>query len=648
MTDNTKSSGALSYVRNFFASLDGIVYFILNLIFELFFNLSNASIHNEDIINGFFNRIQLIIGIYIVFKLSFSIINGIINPDQAMDSKKGASGIILRIITSLVMLSLIIPLSGIPDSEPAGSLNADIRDTGVLFGTLQNLQSRILNGNIIGKLIIGIPDSKKTDENFLSESQQVVASITKGFVSINMKPDGENWMCGGPVDESDTQIQIFNMSSSKYSDILDLVTIKCDEGSKYKFSYMFIFSSILGIAFIIIVAGFCVDVAVRLIKLLILRVIAPIPIISYIDPKSEKDGAFGAWVKTLTSTYLDLFLRLIVIYFIVFIAFLMIDTFNSNNIGFTSNNTFINQLSLIAIWIGLFVFAKQSPQFFKTMLGIKSDTKGFFSGVGSIIGAGAIAGAVGANAAMSGKNAYLRGKMHNDATIQENETAGQRTKRIMGNVGAGLIGGISSNVSGTKAALKAKNNRIGAATNARNDKINAYSDKLANPNNNYSSNLGAIIGRVSDKAKEDSALNVNGADINSGASKIFGSKYSFTGNNLNSARFESLRASASAQGLDKFSFGGQDVSMDDAALLSDVVKKNSESAYFSQRQSGPDADGNLINLVNNANKSGKYVAGKPQLSSSSSFGKDVKAKAGQYGNVGSNVKRNLYNARKSK
>ena len=54
---------------------------------------------------------------------------------------------------------------------------------------------------------------------------------------------------------------------------------------------------------VVILLSFTIDVAVRAVKLAVLRLIAPIPIISYMDPKGSKDSAFNSWVKTLTSTY---------------------------------------------------------------------------------------------------------------------------------------------------------------------------------------------------------------------------------------------------------------------------------------------------------------------------------------------------------
>ena len=60
---------------------------------------------------------------------------------------------------------------------------------------------------------------------------------------------------------------------------------------------------------LVIMLFFTVDVAIRAIKLGILRIIAPIPIISYVDPKSAKDGSFNNWLKALISTFAELFIK---------------------------------------------------------------------------------------------------------------------------------------------------------------------------------------------------------------------------------------------------------------------------------------------------------------------------------------------------
>ena len=86
-------------------------------------------------------------------------------------------------------------------------------------------------------------------------------------------------------------------------------------GRSYALKMSYLISTIVGIVMVVIMFMICFEVAKRVFQLAALQLIAPIPIISYMDPKGSKDGAFNSWVKLLTTTYLDLFTRLAVIYF---------------------------------------------------------------------------------------------------------------------------------------------------------------------------------------------------------------------------------------------------------------------------------------------------------------------------------------------
>ena len=184
------------------------------------------------------------------------------------------------------------------------------------------------------------------------------------------------------------------------SSVVDVVNIRCDNSELGKKIYAFTYMPLIGLitsgimAFIIV--GFTVDIAVRAVKLAMLRLIAPIPILSYIDPKSQKDGAFGNWTKSLISTYVDLFVRLAIIFFG---AFLIQSLFSDGTFsGINSGNALVDMFSVVFIIIGILVFMKQAPAFLKNALGIKSQPMGnvglagLLGGAAMAIGGGGAAG----------------------------------------------------------------------------------------------------------------------------------------------------------------------------------------------------------------------------------------------------------------
>ena len=382
------------FFRSIFAALDSLGYWLLEGIYDVFFAVANAEILSGDTMNDLYLRLQLIFGVFMIFKLSLTILNIIINPDNYKDKQKGAGTIVVRIAVMLIMLTLIIPIN-IPNTN-GNELNERINENGILFGFLYQFQDSVIRENVLGKLILGSNVDNTADSNNMSDMGGMMALTTaKAFMTPTLINEDaeittedsfteENTACYNDLDA----IHYFD-NATKPSYLLDHINDTCENsdagGEVFAMQYTiiggFVFSLVMGI----IVLGFTVDVAVRSIKLAVLRIIAPVPIISYITPGAEKDGAFGNWVKTLTSTYLDLFIRLAVISFGAYIIVMLMDSDGGLNVLTTSTNWFTSSLATIFVILGILVFMKQAPKFFKDVFGIKGDGH-LFSGVGAALG----------------------------------------------------------------------------------------------------------------------------------------------------------------------------------------------------------------------------------------------------------------------
>lgn len=393
--------------RSFFTALDNFGYFFVNGVFSIFFTIVNADIFSGVVINTFYERIQLILGIIMIFKLSFTLLQIIVNPDMFKDKQKGAGSIVMRVAVVLVLLSLIVPIDNIPvdDDNP---LNVQIRNNGILFGFLYQFQNSVINDNILGKLILGsntdsISEEDGSDLGNMSDIGPIISStVAKAFIKPTFKEGApeeinseeeysQNVACSG-----ETEAMPYFNSNLTSGTLVRHINDTCDSNGEevYVFDYTILGGLICSIIMTVIILGFTVDIAVRAIKLAVLRLIAPVPIISYISPGQEKDGAFGNWVKTLTSTYLSLFIRLAIIYFGAYLIMVVSD--GGLNIWQSSPNVVTSLLATIFIIIGILVFMKQAPKFFQDMLGIKGDGK-LFSGIGTMLGAAALgAGVIGA------------------------------------------------------------------------------------------------------------------------------------------------------------------------------------------------------------------------------------------------------------
>lgn len=468
MTDNDNANTIGDLFRSFGAVLNRAVYFLLYYMYQIFFNVSSAQLFESETIKNFYGRIQLIIGVFMVFKVAVSILQGIMDPDKFMNPKEGFGNFITRVVIALALLTVLVPIN-IPDVENANSYEKYINNNGLLFGTLYSLQDRILSNNTLGRLILGTTDDSedpgsdvqdgmdpaKKQRMKLQQSSRIFAStILKGFLRINLKPaeyrsdDDEtkrdNWYCGSNLDEDQTVlIETYKQLDIDPSTLLsaEVITSDCEINeniiqsfgnlvvdlpvigpffnifvgeSRYLFAFNWIMAFIIGIVFLVILVGFTLDIAIRSIKLAVLRLIAPIPVISYIEPKSSKDGGmFSSWVKALTSTYLDLFLRLAIVYFVIFLIQDMI----VNGIVIDEAGGMVGIISFIFIMLGLFYFAQMAPKFIKSALGLKgtmtnAGLSGMLKGTGAVAGTLASGGGL-AKALTNGLEAGYNGAKDN-------------------------------------------------------------------------------------------------------------------------------------------------------------------------------------------------------------------------------------------
>ena len=495
-----------SYLRQIVSVFDGAVYLLLQYIYTIFFYVAQFNFVDGEMVFKFFGRVQLIIGVFMMFQLSMTIIRGIINPDTFLDSKTGAKNLIMRIVVSLTLLAMLVPIN---IANPRNEYERRINNHGILFGTLYSLQYRVLNNNTIGRLVFGNENTDYTssDSDYGTDvSRKFASMVLKSFYMLNRDEDG-NFVC-----TNDSEIEeAYDSDDASIVDILTLADDTCDssgvlngiatavEGAwmvgqsiinpttipihattfflehnvnneeSYVLTVVPLVSTVAGIALCVLIFMMTFDVAVRAMKLAALQLMAPIPIISYMDPKGGKDGAFNSWVKLLTSTYLDLFVRLAVIYFALNIISMLMQNL-PEILASVPFNPLIMRYVIIIVIIAVFIFAKEAPKFFKQMLGIKDSGGSFFSAFGTALGLGTAAVGT-AGSAVNGFNAsLLADKTRQSLGVKDPLTnkdvdpnrALNRGKHIL----AGIFGGASGFTTGVGAALNAKDHSARAAWDA--------------------------------------------------------------------------------------------------------------------------------------------------------------------------------------
>lgn len=444
-SDNNDVTPFRKFVRQMLSTIDTAGLYLLVNVYKIFFNVATAEILNGQYSRDIFVRVQMILGVFMLFKLSASILSGIVDPAKFTDQKQGFGNIIKRVITSLVLLTLVVPLN-IPNLSAAdnGTYNAELYNNGILFGTMYSLQKRILTGDVIGKLLIGgdninyfsesadLSDNK--DSDISKAANKFATSVLRAFIRINLVPDSQitavatgrsyeseakNIMCStesgasyawddSANDQQTVTEAIHNFSSEDltYTTLIYEATnatcniqgnhtwatkgldaanpFKGDGGERWVFNYIPILPFLATIILSVVLLASTIDVAVRAIKLAVLRIIAPIPIISYMDPKSSGDkGMFTLWTRSVISTYLDLFIRVGLIYG----ALYFINEFIVNGIVINQSTGVVGAISFIFIALGMIYFARTGPKFIKDTLGLQGISNIGMSGVMAGIGA---------------------------------------------------------------------------------------------------------------------------------------------------------------------------------------------------------------------------------------------------------------------
>ena len=516
----------LDFVRSLLFTLDQMVYSLIEMFYNLFAYISNLTIFNNETFQDFTGRVYLILGVVMLFKIAFSLISLFANPDNLMDGNKGVTGIVKRLIISLVLITFIPTIFSIAfqfqtivihdniignfflgnligtdeGSASTEELNKVQRDAGkmVAFNVFSDFYypedfvvEKDENGNI------------KRDENgniqYVDDAKW--SSTVKGYTynddgTVNVSEELEN-------EEFLNYTRNQSYSISDYGKFVN-VNHRSENDTYYVMHYMFVISTVAGVVVAWIFLGFCFDTAIRAVKLSALQLIAPIPIFSYIDP-SKGEKIFQNWISTTLSTYISLFTRLILIYFVLYICYLLqrngvqeysLAADGTLTIGKIQNSNLLSNFAVMMVYIGLLLFAKDAPKLFSDMFGIQSEST--FGSKLAKMGMAATGLAVGVGAAKYLGNRYKR-------TLQKrsNRTGFKSSARSMlHGVTAGATGGWKSqkiNLANLKSGLL----RANKVQKTREDGV-SFLDELKETANQYAGvpNKYGSFGKTKEKLKE--------------------------------------------------------------------------------------------------------------------------------------------------
>ena len=317
--------------------LCSLIYGFIVVLFNLFTSMTQLDILEQSTINGIYQRITMIMTIVMVFYITFEFVKYVVSPDTIIDKEKGAGNIVKRIIISILLIAFI------PN----------------IFSIAMDLQDKILKTNVISKVIFG-----QEDFDYKTAGSNFAGDTFAAFYRVD---------CDEDCTESDRE-----EAQKRVDDVIG--TFKKDMGL-YAITKGIAFDTIDGdIQFdgllAVLFGGFtlyvlflyCMDLGIRYIQLIFLQIIAPIAAISYILP--QKDGMLQKWSKQTLTTYVDVFLRIAILYFMLLIVSIL-----STNLDFyemTASGQQINIFMHILIIMGLLIFVNKAPKLIEELLPFKS------------------------------------------------------------------------------------------------------------------------------------------------------------------------------------------------------------------------------------------------------------------------------------
>lgn len=374
--------------RSFCYSISADIYGLISKIYDLFDRMSTAEILSSDIIQQIYTRVGLILVIYMLFRLTFSFIQMLVDPDRISDKEKGLGNIIKKAVLTVVLLGVTPTIF-----EAAFDLQ------NLVMGKTDNTE------NLISKVIL--PYTAEGGDFGSTLSSTLFMSFYYPLESSEIQESDDYSRCQTNYKVLQNEIMDNNTFDTGYNCLNTPVEMETsslggedDKTYSYLMNFNPFFSLVAGIFVIWILLSYTISVGIRVIQLAFLQLIAPIPIMSYMSPK--KDGMFEKWGKICLSTYLDLFIRVAIIDFVVVIIQGIMSTsgisvfeqsVQLNSAGVAASSSEIRFLYIILI-LALLMFAKKAPDLLKELFPKSAGSIGFGLGLPSPFGK-AVAGALG-------------------------------------------------------------------------------------------------------------------------------------------------------------------------------------------------------------------------------------------------------------
>ena len=94
----------IEILRKLAGIIDYGIYSLADIIYRIFSTIANTELINAEEISRFTNRVYVILGVFMLFKIGFSMLKYLVNPDTFTNQNTGYNKLVWNISTALVLL----------------------------------------------------------------------------------------------------------------------------------------------------------------------------------------------------------------------------------------------------------------------------------------------------------------------------------------------------------------------------------------------------------------------------------------------------------------------------------------------------------------------------------------------------------------
>lgn len=389
--------------------LDTLIYTLIGSAYKIFMAIASARLLSSDVYYDIAGRVYVVIGVVMLFVLSYAILKAIVDPDQATKGDLGP-GMVKRVIIAVIGLAITPSLFNVLYQAQGLFLEQDVLgkvifridstpdvETSVGGETVSgnpDKQIKNIGGDVAASSIwyaFFHPSEGNSADQIIIEPEELEAEVVTSWVLCGLGALGTialgiasfgtaAFLTGGATvalcasafakNEALSDVEEYTEESISLDEAyaissggggFEIYLVFMDKYLDGQIDYYWGISTICGAFALYAFASFSIDMGVRAAKLAYYQIIAPIPLIMQVLPKYKEN--FGKYIGSVISTFLEVFIRISVVYIVVYVVCHLQDLFSSFGSlwGNESLNLAEKALALAFLILGLIIFAKSAP-----------------------------------------------------------------------------------------------------------------------------------------------------------------------------------------------------------------------------------------------------------------------------------------------